>query len=713
MKSKKILIVGAGFSGAVIGRQLAEKGHQVHIIDQRDHIGGNSYDARDSETNVMVHVYGPHIFHTDNETVWNYINKHAEMMPYVNRVKATVNGQVFSLPINLHTINQFFSKTCSPDEARALIAEKGDSTIADPQTFEEQALRFIGKELYEAFFKGYTIKQWGMQPSELPASILKRLPVRFNYDDNYFNHKFQGMPKCGYTQMIKSILNHENIKVDLQREFIVDERTHYDHYERGEYLHIRDYQAAIAIVEKLYPEYSTAIKTFNDASDGYYTNMFVMRKDIFVDYSEWLFSILDNLEDAISMNNYNAQEKRVIGHIAERLFNIYIIKLQQDGELKVKELQRTFVSNETFNGALNPVFDSAVPVVISFDDNYAISGGALINSIIRHADKNKNYDIVVLENKVSYLNKTRLINLTSAHPNISLRFFDVNAFTEINGVHTRAHFSASTYARLFIPQLFRRYDKVVFIDSDTVVKADLGEMLDVPLGNNLVAAVKDIVMEGFVKFSAMSASDDGVMPAGEYLQKTLNMNNPDEYFQAGIIVFNIKQMVEENTFAELMRVLKAKKYWFLDQDIMNKVFYSRVTFLPLEWNVYHGNGNTDDFFPNLKFATYMKFLAARKKPKMIHYAGENKPWNTEKVDFYDDFIENIANTPWEMEIYKRQMSLAASIGLTHSEPQQQILFQTKIKNVLMPYVNKYAPIGTSRRNMMTKYYYKVRRAILG
>lgn len=146
---------------------------------------------------------------------------------------------------------------------------------------------------------------------------------------------------------------------------------------------------------------------------------------------------------------------------------------------------------------------------------------------------------------------------------------------------------------------------------------------------------------------------------------------------------------------------------------MNKVFYSRVTFLPLEWNVYHGNGNTDDFFPNLKFATYMKFLAARKQPKMIHYAGENKPWNTEKVDFYDDFIENIANTPWEMEIYKRQMSLAASIGLTHSEPQQQILFQTKIKNLLMPYVNKYAPIGTPRRNMMTNYYYKVRRAILG
>ena len=229
MNSKNILIVGAGFSGVVIARQLAEQGHHIRIIHQRDHIGGNSYDARDPQTDVMVHVYGPHIFHTDNETVWNYVTQHAEMMPYVNRVKATVNGQVFSLPINLHTINQFFTKTCSPDEARALIAEKGDSSILEPKTFEEQALRFIGKELYEAFFKGYTIKQWGMEPSQLPASILKRLPVRFNYDDNYFNHRFQGMPKLGYTKMIESIANHENITIELQQSFNAEEREQYDH----------------------------------------------------------------------------------------------------------------------------------------------------------------------------------------------------------------------------------------------------------------------------------------------------------------------------------------------------------------------------------------------------------------------------------------------------------------------------------------------------
>lgn len=226
---KNVLIVGAGFSGAVIGRLLAEAGHKVTIIDSRPHVAGNCYSERDNETGVMLHTYGPHIFHTDNAEVWEYINQYTEMMPYVNRVKTTVNGQVFSLPINLHTINQFFHTTCSPEEARKLIDEKSDKTIEEPATFEEQALRFVGKELYEAFFKGYTIKQWGMSPSELPASILKRLPVRFNYDDNYFNHKYQGMPKDGYTVIVDRILDHENISVALNTLFNEDSRGDYDH----------------------------------------------------------------------------------------------------------------------------------------------------------------------------------------------------------------------------------------------------------------------------------------------------------------------------------------------------------------------------------------------------------------------------------------------------------------------------------------------------
>lgn len=226
---EKILIVGAGLSGAVIGRELAQEGYQVDILDSRDHIGGNCHTVRDEATGVMVHVYGPHIFHTDDAEVWDYVNGFTTFMPYKNRVKTTSGGQVFSLPVNLHTINQFFGKTFRPDEARVFLEEQADKTISDPQTFEEQALRFVGNDLYEAFFKGYTQKQWGCSPTELPASILKRLPVRFNYDDNYFFHKFQGMPANGYTEMIEGILDHPNIHVSLETSFRRDQVPGYAH----------------------------------------------------------------------------------------------------------------------------------------------------------------------------------------------------------------------------------------------------------------------------------------------------------------------------------------------------------------------------------------------------------------------------------------------------------------------------------------------------
>ncbi len=230
MEAGRFLMVGAGLSGAVIGRALAEDGHEITIVDSRDHIGGNCHTQRDADTGVMIHVYGPHIFHTDDEEVWAYVNRYANFLPYKNRVKTTSLGQVFSLPVNLHTINQFFGKTMRPDEAHSFITEEqADTSISDPQSFEEQAMRFVGRDLYEAFFKGYTIKQWGCHPSELPASILKRLPVRFNYDDNYFFHRFQGMPENGYTDMIAGILDHPSITVKLNTTFDRSMAEGFDH----------------------------------------------------------------------------------------------------------------------------------------------------------------------------------------------------------------------------------------------------------------------------------------------------------------------------------------------------------------------------------------------------------------------------------------------------------------------------------------------------
>jgi len=216
MSASRILVVGAGFSGAVIARELAEKlDHPILVLEARDHVAGNCHTERDAKTGVMLHKYGAHIFHTPREDVWNYVRRYSEFGPYLHRVRASTPRGVFGLPLNLMTINHFFGRRFSPAEAEAHIATLADSTIGEPRNFEEQALKFVGRELYDTFFYGYTKKQWGCEPRELSASILKRLPVRFNYDDSYFGDRFQGIPVDGYTAIIERLLAHEKIEVKL------------------------------------------------------------------------------------------------------------------------------------------------------------------------------------------------------------------------------------------------------------------------------------------------------------------------------------------------------------------------------------------------------------------------------------------------------------------------------------------------------------------
>ena len=228
----RFAIVGAGFSGAVVARELAEAGHLADVFDTRDHVAGNCYTAR-HETGVMVHTYGPHIFHTQHEHVWQYINRFGEMMPYRHKVKAISHDTMYSLPVNLKTINQFFDQDFDAQQAEDFIQSKADTTITNPVSFEDQGLRFVGRELYDAFFAGYTAKQWGVDPKELPASILARLPVRFNDDDSYFNHPYQAIPKDGYTPIVTAILNHPSIKVHLSTRFDPS-----SHSEFGEFDHV-------------------------------------------------------------------------------------------------------------------------------------------------------------------------------------------------------------------------------------------------------------------------------------------------------------------------------------------------------------------------------------------------------------------------------------------------------------------------------------------
>ena len=183
-----LVIVGAGLFGLTVAQQAVEHtGARVHIIDIRDHIGGNAYSYMDEETGAEIHKYGAHLFHTSNKRVWDYVNRFTSFTNYVHRVYATHDGEVYPLPINLGTINQFFHAHYTPAEAKALIEQQaGELAGTDPANLNDKGIQLIGRPLYEAFIKNYTGKQWQTDPSELPAAIIKRLPVRFNYDNRYF-----------------------------------------------------------------------------------------------------------------------------------------------------------------------------------------------------------------------------------------------------------------------------------------------------------------------------------------------------------------------------------------------------------------------------------------------------------------------------------------------------------------------------------------------
>ena len=230
MMGKQIGIAGAGFAGAVLARELAQSGrYSVEVFDERPHVAGNCHTSRDAASGIMLHHYGPHIFNTSRKDVWDYVNRYATFGAYTNRVKAVTARGVFSLPMNLLTINQFFGKVMNPSEAKAFLAAAGDSSIKEPRNFEEQALRFLGRELYENFFYGYTKKQWGVEPRELPAAILQRLPVRFNYDDNYYQQRYQGIPVEGYTAIVEKLLDHPAIRVHTSRRLRPADRSQFDH----------------------------------------------------------------------------------------------------------------------------------------------------------------------------------------------------------------------------------------------------------------------------------------------------------------------------------------------------------------------------------------------------------------------------------------------------------------------------------------------------
>jgi UDP-galactopyranose mutase len=216
-----LVVVGSGLFGLTIAERCAnDLGLKVLILDRRHHVGGNAYSAPEPETGIEVHQYGAHLFHTSNKRVWEYVNRFTAFTNYQHRVFTKYAGQVYTFPMNLALINQFFGKSFSPAEARQLVAEQASEIdTLDAKNLEEKAISLIGRPLYEAFVRGYTAKQWQTDPKDLAPEIITRLPVRYTFDNRYFNDTYEGLPVDGYTAWLERMVDHPNIEVRLNTDF--------------------------------------------------------------------------------------------------------------------------------------------------------------------------------------------------------------------------------------------------------------------------------------------------------------------------------------------------------------------------------------------------------------------------------------------------------------------------------------------------------------
>ena len=479
-----------------------------------------------------------------------------------------------------------------------------------------------------------------------------------------------------------------------------------EHYVQAPYLHIADLERMADIVKRLYPDYADDVDGFLDGPISCFCNMYLMRKELFDAYAAWVFPVLEEFCATTDMSHYSKEALRTPGHLTERLFNIYYLHATRcEWGWKTKQLQCVHFQNPDVAYELLPVTqvrhgldaDKIVPVVFASDDAYVPMLTTTILSMVENASKDRFYDIVVFEKNISMRHRQAMLDLLADHPNVSLRFHNVWRLIKGYDLSTNnEHISMETYYRFLIQEVLGCYDKVLYLDSDLIIQGDVAQLFDTELGNNLLAAAIDIDFLGNLN------NNDGQRLA--YARDVLRLADPYAYFQAGVLVLNTAEMRRLHTVAEWMGIVSSVDYIYDDQDILNAECQGRVVRLPNEWNVMHDCGgrvaNVFTFAPNDVFDTYQ---AARRAPKVIHYAGWEKPWVNPDCDYADVYWSYARRMPfYEMLLGRLAESTAKSVGGAAPQGLVMPLHEKAVSedSPLRRIIDPIAPYGTARREVL-------------
>ena len=468
-------------------------------------------------------------------------------------------------------------------------------------------------------------------------------------------------------------------------------------WEAAPLLHDDDLERCYRILCKMYPDYQKDAEAFLDGHMACFCNMFIMKKEIFFDYCEWMFPILEEFDKNTDYSTYSKEALRTPGHLSERLLNIYLMHHKRIGSnWKFKELQCVHFMNpepapqlELPDSHGKPI----VPVVFAADNNYVPQLTTTIYSAIKNADPNRFYDVVVLQRDIAGDKQERMWRFFEQFPNMSLRFLNVER--ELSGYDlstNNAHISVETYYRFLIQQLMPDYDKVLYLDSDIIITGDIARLYDTDLQGNLLGAIRDIDFLGNlnVKHGKRMA----------YAKNVLKMKNPYDYFQAGVLVLNTKAMREHCTIKQWLTYASNPNYIYNDQDVLNAHCEGKVLYLPWEWNVVHDcGGRVGNLFAQAPNDIYDAYMKSRSNPQIIHYAGYQKPWVDLDCDYASIYWRYARETPFYERLIKRVV-LA-------NEPQiPEGAFLPKHEravgenNPIRKFIDPLMPIGSRRRDAL-------------
>lgn len=479
----------------------------------------------------------------------------------------------------------------------------------------------------------------------------------------------------------------------------------YHEYGVVPFQHRKDLDLTLKILKQKYPEFSEIADEYMKSNVAHECNMFIMKKDVYRKYCEWLFDILFEAEKQIDTTWYSVEEYRVMGYLAERLCGIYYSYLKKQEGIKTFELPKTLFQDTAPHAVLEPAYKDAVPVVLSANNRFSPYLDIMIRSMIANASEKRNYDLIILYNDISERNQRLIKSAAKGKDNISIRFARVCEYFDAKKLFVDQHLSVETYYRLIIPEIMPNYHKILYLDCDMVADRDVAELYDLDLKGAIIGAAKDIDVAGQLNLNQNNWQT--------YATETLGLDSPYDYFQAGVLILDLDGLRKTASSQKMIKLALSQSFRCHDQDVLNIICKNKVTYIPQQWNTlmdWQEPGRSR--MQILKMAPrklFEEYSAARKQPYLIHYAGYQKPWDVVDCDFAEYFWEYAKLSPYYPMLLRRIRRCfddEANAPVVSCEPEVRYIPK---KSRMWGIVDVILPYHSGRREWIKKVYWSLKK----